>query len=105
MCTVRRRRKKLNNIAYALIIGGALGNLFDRLWHGFVVDMIDFYVGDWHFATFNLADSAICIGAALIVLEGFLPKPTAKSRRKCQCRVALRLPGLQNRGRPSVRLA
>lgn len=63
--------QKLNNIAYALIIGGALGNLFDRLWHGFVVDMIDFYVGDWHFATFNLADSAICIGAALIVLEGF----------------------------------
>ncbi|ETJ35441.1 Lipoprotein signal peptidase, partial [human gut metagenome] len=48
--------QKLNNIAYALIIGGALGNLFDRLWHGFVVDMIDFYVGDWHFATFNLAD-------------------------------------------------
>ena len=36
--------QKLNNIAYALIIGGALGNLFDRLWHGFVVDMIDFYV-------------------------------------------------------------
>ena len=66
-------------IAYALIIGGALGNLFDRLWHGFVVDMIDFYVGDWHFATFNLADSAICVGAALIVLEGFLPKPDRKS--------------------------
>ena len=61
--------QKLNNIAYALIIGGALGNLFDRLWHGFVVDMIDFYVGDWHFATFNLADSAICIGAAMIVLH------------------------------------
>ena len=60
--------QKLNNIAYALIIGG------------FVVDMIDFYVGDWHFATFNLADSAICIGAALIVLEGFLPKPTAKEQ-------------------------
>ena len=36
--------QKLNNIAYALIIGGALGNLFDRLWHGFVVDMIDFYI-------------------------------------------------------------
>ena len=68
----------LNNIAYALIIGGALGNLFDRLWHGFVVDMIDFYVGDWHFATFNLADTAICVGAALIVLEGFLPSKAKK---------------------------
>lgn len=70
--------QKLNNIAYALIIGGALGNLFDRLWHGFVVDMIDFYVGDWHFATFNLADTAICVGAALIVLEGFLPSKAKK---------------------------
>ncbi|MCV9878349.1 signal peptidase II [Brenneria izbisi] len=67
-------QQKLNNIAYALIIGGALGNLFDRTWHGFVVDMIDFYVGDWHFATFNLADTAICIGAALIILEGFFNK-------------------------------
>lgn len=75
--------QKLNNIAYALIIGGALGNLFDRLWHGFVVDMIDFYVGNWHFATFNLADSAICIGAALIVLEGFIvpsKKPVQQKR-------------------------
>ena len=62
--------QKLNNIAYALIIGGALGNLFDRLWHGFV--------GDWHFATFNLADTAICVGAALIVLEGFLPSKAKK---------------------------
>lgn len=64
--------QKLNGIAYALIIGGALGNLFDRSYHGFVVDFIDFYVGDWHFATFNIADCAICIGAALIVLEGFI---------------------------------
>ena len=72
--------QKLNNIAYAMIIGGALGNLFDRLWHGFVVDMIDFYVGDWHFATFNLADSFICVGAALIVLEGFLPNAAAKKQ-------------------------
>jgi signal peptidase II len=64
--------KRINNIAYALIIGGALGNLFDRLVHGFVVDFIDFYVNNWHYPTFNIADSAICIGAALIVLEGFL---------------------------------
>ncbi|CAI0712724.1 signal peptidase II [Serratia fonticola] len=66
-------QQKLNNIAYAFIIGGALGNLFDRLWHGFVVDFIDFYIGNWHYPTFNLADSFICVGAAMIVLEGFLP--------------------------------
>ncbi|MEE3661013.1 signal peptidase II [Brenneria sp. g21c3] len=75
-------RHKLNNIAYALIIGGALGNLFDRMWHGFVVDFIDFYVGNWHFATFNLADSAICIGAALIVLEGFVNKHDDSAKQK-----------------------
>lgn len=78
--------QKLNNIAYALIIGGALGNLFDRLWHGFVVDMIDFYVGDWHFATFNLADTAICVGAALIVLEGFLPSKAKNNNKPCRIR-------------------
>ncbi len=61
-------RQKLNKFAYALILGGGLGNLFDRVWHGFVVDMIDFYGGNWHFETFNLAHSVICIGAALIVL-------------------------------------
>lgn len=71
--------QRLHNIACALIIGGALGNLFDRAWHGFVVDFIDFYVGSWHFATFNIADCGICIGAALIVLEGFLP---SSSRHK-----------------------
>ncbi|WP_058912183.1 signal peptidase II [Entomohabitans teleogrylli] len=73
--------QKLNNIAYALIIGGALGNLFDRMVHGFVVDMIDFYVGNWHFPTFNIADTAICIGAALIVLEGFFV-PSTKTEQK-----------------------
>ncbi|MBC8950624.1 MULTISPECIES: signal peptidase II [Xenorhabdus] len=65
-------KQKLSNIAYALVIGGALGNLFDRLVHGFVVDFIDFYVGEWHWPTFNIADSAICIGAALIIIESFI---------------------------------
>lgn len=64
--------KKLSNIAYALVIGGALGNLCDRLVHGFVVDFIDFYVGDWHWPTFNIADMAICLGAALIILDSFI---------------------------------
>ncbi len=69
--------QRLSNIAYAMIIGGALGNLVDRLWHGFVVDFIDFYVGGWHFATFNIADCGICVGAALLVLESVIPSKTA----------------------------
>ncbi len=55
--------------AFALILGGALGNAIDRALRGFVVDFVDFFVGTWHFAAFNLADSAISVGAALLVLD------------------------------------
>ncbi|EKO3948396.1 signal peptidase II [Vibrio fluvialis] len=65
---------KWNNMAYALIIGGAVGNVFDRVVHGFVVDYLDFYWGSYHWPAFNLADSAICIGAAMIILDGFRGK-------------------------------
>ncbi|WP_225639469.1 signal peptidase II [Candidatus Profftia sp. (ex Adelges kitamiensis)] len=59
----------LKSISYALIIGGAWGNLLDRILHGFVIDMIDLYIGIWHFATFNVADCAICIGVILMLFE------------------------------------
>jgi signal peptidase II len=54
------------SIALALIIGGALGNLWDRLSYGHVIDFIDFYVSQWHWPVFNIADSAICIGAFML---------------------------------------
>ncbi|HIF9402249.1 TPA: signal peptidase II [Photobacterium damselae] len=63
---------KIANSAYALIIGGALGNLFDRMYHGFVVDFLDVYWGNYHWPAFNIADSAICLGAALIIIAGFV---------------------------------
>lgn len=59
------------NLAYTLVIGGALGNLVDRLMHGFVVDFIDFYWGKSHYPAFNIADSAIFIGAVLIIWDSF----------------------------------
>ncbi|WED22404.1 signal peptidase II [Vibrio sp. JC009] len=62
---------KWNNIAYSLIIGGAVGNVFDRLVHGFVVDYLDFFWGSYHWPAFNLADMAICLGAAMIILDSF----------------------------------
>lgn len=68
-------KQRLVNAAYALIIGGALGNLFDRMVHGVVIDFIDFYVNNWHWPVFNLADTAICVGAVIIVLEGFFAPP------------------------------
>jgi signal peptidase II len=55
--------------ALALILGGALGNLWDRLRFGYVVDFIDFYVGTWHFAAFNVADSAITVGAIMLIVH------------------------------------
>lgn len=59
----------LQAAGFCLIMGGAIGNAIDRLLHGYVIDFIDFHVGDWHFAAFNLADSAITIGAALLLLD------------------------------------
>ncbi|WP_218813978.1 signal peptidase II [Rickettsiella endosymbiont of Dermanyssus gallinae] len=57
--------------AIALIIGGAIGNLYDRLTLGYVVDFIDFCIGYWHFATFNVADMAISIGAVMWVIASY----------------------------------
>ncbi|GLP97147.1 signal peptidase II [Paraferrimonas sedimenticola] len=62
------------NLCYALIIGGAIGNLIDRLVHGYVVDFLDFYWGTAHFPAFNVADMAISVGAGLLILEAFWPQ-------------------------------
>ena len=65
----RHGNQKLFCTALALIMGGALGNVIDRLVHGRVIDFLDFHVGGWHWPAFNLADSAIVVGAALLVLD------------------------------------
>lgn len=59
----------LSNSGYALIIGGAIGNFYDRLYFGGVIDFIDIYIGRWHFPTFNVADIALSLGFLLIVWE------------------------------------
>jgi signal peptidase II len=59
-------------MALVLILGGAVGNLIDRLVYGYVIDFLDVYYGDWHWPTFNLADSAISLGAFLLVMDAFL---------------------------------
>ncbi|RLV61431.1 lipoprotein signal peptidase [Parashewanella curva] len=66
------------NLAFTLVIGGAIGNLIDRLIHGFVVDFLDFYWGTSHFPAFNIADSAICIGAGLLILDSFVNNDSEK---------------------------
>ena len=59
-------RDRLVGIALSLIIGGALGNLWDRISYGHVIDFIQLYIADYYWPTFNIADSAICLGAAFL---------------------------------------
>lgn len=70
----RHQAEKLFSFALAFILGGALGNLIDRIVYGYVVDFLDFYWGSYHFAAFNLADSAITCGAALLILDSLKNK-------------------------------
>ena len=65
-------QQKLFAWALSLIMGGALGNVIDRLLHGYVVDFLDFHWGTRHFPAFNAADSAITLGAALLILDELL---------------------------------
>ncbi|MDH2917279.1 MAG: signal peptidase II [Gallionella sp.] len=70
----KHQGEKLFSFALAFILGGALGNLIDRIAYGYVVDFLDFYWGSYHFAAFNLADSAITCGAASLILDSFKGK-------------------------------
>ena len=61
--------QKLFALALACILGGAIGNVIDRLLYGYVVDFLSFHWNHWHFPAFNVADSAITIGAACLILD------------------------------------
>lgn len=58
--------------ALALILGGAIGNVIDRVMYGYVVDFIDLYYGAWHWPAFNIADSAITVGVAIMLIDSLL---------------------------------
>ncbi len=70
-------RNRLLSTALVLVIGGALGNLFDRVVHGHVIDFIQLHAAGYYWPAFNVADSAICVGAAMLVLDSFRKPPTA----------------------------
>lgn len=63
--------------ALALLLAGIAGNVMDRTRLGYVIDFIDVQFGDWHYPTFNIADSAICVGAGLLILDMFLTRKKA----------------------------
>lgn len=72
---VRRDPRPLHVLAAGMIVGGALGNVLDRLYLGAVVDFLDFHLGGYHWPAFNLADSGIVLGAVALVLDGLFGKP------------------------------
>jgi len=61
--------QRLSRVGLSLVIGGAAGNLVDRLASGYVLDFVDVYYGNWHFWAFNVADAAISVGVALMILD------------------------------------
>lgn len=69
------RNQRWEAIAWSLVLGGALGNLIDRILYGYVIDFLDVYVGEWHWPAFNVADSAITVGVIMLLLDSFKPPP------------------------------
>ena len=66
------RSEWLTGVSLSLIIGGAIGNLIDRIRLGYVVDFVDVFFRDWHYPAFNVADSAITVGVVLLLLDGIV---------------------------------
>jgi len=76
-------------IGLSLVLGGALGNVIDRVWHSYVIDFIYFHWKDWYFPAFNIADSAITVGAGCLLLDAFYetgkaPKSTSNETRSTE---------------------
>lgn len=74
---MRRANNSVIRLALGMIIGGAIGNVIDRLTRGAVVDFLDFHLGNWHWYAFNVADAAICLGVIALLLDGLLARPKA----------------------------
>lgn len=76
---LRGEKSKLVQVALGLIIGGACGNVLDRIRLGAVFDFLDFSVGDYHWPAFNAADSFICVGASVIIIHSLWAKNRSDS--------------------------
>jgi signal peptidase II len=75
---LRQRQQVMFSVALGLILGGAIGNVVDRLLYGQVVDFLLFHQGNWYFPAFNVADSAISVGAFLLILDELLRMKRAR---------------------------
>ena len=77
---LKTEKNKLSQTALGLIMGGALGNVIDRLRFGAVFDFLDFHISESHWPAFNVADSCICIGATIIVLQALVAQFKKKEK-------------------------
>ncbi|MFQ3573579.1 MAG: signal peptidase II [Thermodesulfovibrionales bacterium] len=75
-------KDKTNRLPYALLLGGALGNMTDRLIYGYVIDFLDFHIGGYHWYAFNIADASLSVGMLLMLINVLLPQKTAKNEAK-----------------------
>lgn len=75
---------KIGTISYGLLLGGILGNLFDRIFYGYVIDYLDFRIFNFNFAIFNLADMAIVIGAILLIVFEGSGNDGRKNKNRCR---------------------
>jgi len=66
---IQKEKDTFTRIALAMVLGGAIGNVWDRVHYGFVIDFLDFYWDKYHFPAFNIADSFICVGVGLLLLK------------------------------------
>ena len=76
----RNSSRLILDVGLTFILGGAIGNLIDRIAYGQVVDFLLFHLYGWSYPAFNVADSAITVGAALLIIESFMPKKTAQGK-------------------------
>ncbi len=75
----RNPSRRLLDLGLAMILGGAIGNLIDRVAYGKVVDFLHFHLYGWNYPAFNVADSAITVGAVLLIIESFMPQDRAQA--------------------------
>ena len=88
-CGASAASSPLTSVALALILGGAIGNLYDRARYHYVIDFLEVHIVHYHWPDFNVADSCIVIGACLLVIEIFRPQPTENLRTFRQLTTAL----------------
>lgn len=79
-----QQHEKWQAIALALILGGAIGNVIDRIWLGYVVDFIQVYYQQWYWPAFNIADSAIFIGVVMIIIDTIRESRAEKKNKQIQ---------------------